>query len=285
MRLLPRALRNWAVTYSKAEVGAVMLVAGVVAVWAAVAGGAFSIGALVACEAMFLAFYLVGSLCAACKPLAAGVLFDLPLRLLVGYAVVNTALLALAWLSPLGVVGNFAVLVVPAAWLFLRIPDRRQVRCEPVSLLVVGLAVLATTLWCQDSIHPRSEQGGSIVFKPWVDGFYHAVHIRIFGAAHGASSIEDFRLAGVPARPYHYGVYMLPAFITHVAGIHSYTAFAGVLVPVGVLFTGLAAYAFFASQMVNDILAECRPSNLAAAVFDNIAPGLFFEVAKVFNAL
>jgi hypothetical protein len=86
-----------------------------------------------------------------------------------------------------------------------------------------------------------------LLFKPWVDGFYHAVHVRIFGASHGAASIEDWRLAGVPARPYHYGMYMLPAFVKQASGIDSYTAFAGVLAPVGVLFTGLAARAFFGS--------------------------------------
>jgi hypothetical protein len=54
-------------------------------------------------------------------------------------------------------------------------------------------------------------------------------------------------MAGVPARLYHYGMYMLPAFIKKVAAISSYSAFAGILAPVGVFFTGLAAYAFFGS--------------------------------------
>ena len=54
-------------------------------------------------------------------------------------------------------------------------------------------------------------------------------------------------MAGVPARLYHYGMYMLPAFVKQASGIHSYTAFAGILAPVGVFFTGLAAYAFFGS--------------------------------------
>ena len=86
-----------------------------------------------------------------------------------------------------------------------------------------------------------------MVFKPWIDGFYHAVHLRIFGASHGAASIEDFRLAGVPARLYHYGVYLTPALIKQASGIHSYTAFAGILAPMGVFFTGLGAYALVGS--------------------------------------
>jgi hypothetical protein len=234
-------------TYSVSDLAAVSLTAAVVAVWAEAAGGSFSFLALVACEAVFLAFYLVGSLFAGWRPLATGVLFDLPLRLLVGYAAVNTALLVLAWLSPLGIIANFGILLALAASLFVAArPERRQ-SDDSVGLLVVGLALVAATLWCQDSLRPISEEGNTVVFKPWVDGFYYAVHIRIFGASHGAFSIEDFRLAGVPARLYHYGVYLTPALIKEVSGIHSYTAFAGILAPMGVLFAGLGAYALIGS--------------------------------------
>jgi hypothetical protein len=234
-------------TYSVSDLAAVSLTAAVVAVWAEAAGGSFSFLALVACEAVFLAFYLVGSLFAGWRPLATGVLFDLPLRLLVGYAAVNTALLVLAWLSPLGIIANFGILLALAASLFVAArPERRQ-SDDSVGLLVVGLALVAATLWCQDSLRPISEEGNTVVFKPWVDGFFYEVHIRIFGASHGAFSIEDFRLAGVPARLYHYGVYLTPALIKEVSGIHSYTAFAGILAPMGVLFAGLGAYALIGS--------------------------------------
>jgi hypothetical protein len=226
---------------------AVSLTAAVVAVWAEAAGGSFSLLALVACEAVFLAFYLVGSLFAGWGSLAAGVLFDLPLRLLAGYAVVNTALLVLAWLSPLGIIANFGILLALAAAMFVAVRPAREEGQASVALLVLGLALAAATLWCQDSLRPISGEGDTVVFKPWIDGFYHAVHIRIFGGSHGASSIEDFRLAGVPARLYHYGVYLTPAFIRQASGISSYTAFAGILAPMGVFFTGLGAYALFGS--------------------------------------
>jgi hypothetical protein len=248
MKLPPRAFRlNLAVTYSVSELVAVSLTATVVAVWAAIAGGSFSLLALIACEVVFFTFYLVGSLFAGWGPLGEGILFDLPLRLLVGYATVNTALLVLAWLSPLDIIANFAILFAIAILLFVATPVRKQSRVDSASLWVIAICLVATTLWCQDSIYPTSEQGNLVLVKPWVDGFYHAVHIRIFGASHGASTIEDFRMAGVPARLYHYGVYLTPAFIKQASGIHSFTAFAGVLSPVGVFFTGLAAYALFGS--------------------------------------
>jgi hypothetical protein len=247
MRFSLRPLRATTLTYSKQDLVAVSLLSAVVAVWAAVAGGAFSLRALVACEAAFFVFYLVGSLFAAWKTLAKGVLFDLPLRLLLGYAVVNTALLLLAWVSPFGVVLNFCALGALAAWAYFTAGERQQSPGDPAGRWLVALVIVATTLWCQDSIHPMSDRGTWVLVKPWVDGFYHAVHIRLFAQSHGAASIEDFRLAGVPARPYHYGMYLLPAFIKQAAAMPSYAAFAGILAPVGVLFTGLAAYAFVGS--------------------------------------
>jgi hypothetical protein len=242
-----RRLRSLTVTYGKADLVAVALIAAVVAAWLASAGTAFSVRALVACEAAFLAFYVTGSLLASCRSLAAGVVFDLPLRLLVGYGVINTALLALAWLSPLGIIANFAVLLALVLAVFFGAGRRQSVRGDSAGLWVVLLCLLATSLWCQDSLRPRVDEGNVVLFKPWIDGFYHAVHVRIFGASHGAASLEDWRLAGVPARPYHYGMYMLPAFVKQASGIASYAAFAGALAPVGVLFTGLAAYAFVGS--------------------------------------
>ena len=236
--------------YSLSDLAGVALTGAVVAAWAAVAEGSFSVRVLAVCEAAFLAFYLVGSLFAAWGRLAAGALFDLPLRLLMGYAAVNTALLVLAWLSPLGIIANLGIVVavvVAAALLVAGRPVRQERRENSVGLLVVGLSLAAATLWCQDSLHPTAVEGNTIAFKPWIDGFYHAVHLRIFGAAHGASTIEDFRMAGVPARLYHYGAYMTPALIRQASGLSSYAAFAGILAPMGVFFTGLGAYALFGS--------------------------------------
>jgi len=242
-----RATRGRTVTYARADLLAVSLVAAVVSAWAGVAGGSFSVLTLLACELLFFAYYLAGSLVASSEALAKGIRFELPLRLLLGYAVVNTALLALAWLSPLGIVENFSLVLAAVALGFFS-ARRQEARPESAaSLWAIGLSVVATTAWCQDSLRPIAEQDGVVVFKPWVDGFYHAVHIRIFAEGHGAATIEDFRMAGVPARLYHYGMYLSPAFVRQASGIHSYAAFAGILAPLGVFFTGLAAYSCFGS--------------------------------------
>ncbi|MEO6603820.1 MAG: hypothetical protein ABIQ16_28310 [Polyangiaceae bacterium] len=247
MKRALRVLRNLTVTYSRLDLLVVSLVAATITGWVAAAGAGFSARALVACEATFFAYYLVGSLVASVRPLTDGILFDLPLRLLAGYSVVNTALLVLAWTSPFGIVVNFALLFVVAGLVSFAAGKRWRRPADLAGVCAVALCLVASSLWCQDSIRPTTDLGSQVIFKPWVDSFYHAVHVKIFSASHGAASIQDFRMSGVPARPYHYGIYLMPAFIKQASGIQSYPAFAGVLSPVGVFFTGLAAYAFFGS--------------------------------------
>lgn len=248
MTVLGRARGSVTVTYSGWDLVAVSLAAMVVTTWVGLAGGAFSARVLLASAAAFVAFYLVGSLLLSIGPLAQVAAPNMPLRLLVGYGAVNTTLLALAWLSPLGILLSFWLVFILAGGALAIFGKRQPGHADWTGFGVMALCLVATSLWCQDTIRPRAEQGDFILFKPWVDSFYHAVHIRLFGASHGAASIEDWRLAGVPARPYHYGMYLLPAFIKQASGIDSYTAFAGVLAPLGVFFTGLAAYAFVAAM-------------------------------------
>jgi hypothetical protein len=247
MRFNPCAIRELSISYNKPDLVAVALIGLVVASWAAVAAGAFSMLVLGACEVLFFTFYVTGSIVAGFPALGKGVRFELPLRLLVGYGIINTALLVLAWGSPLGMLVNFGILLAAVMSVFFAGKKRECGQGQPASLWVVGIGLIATSLWCQDSIDPIIKDDNLVVFKPWVDGFYHAVHVRIFAESHGASSIEDFRMAEVPARLYHYGVYMLPAFVKAASGLPSYAAFAGILAPVGVFFTGLAAYSFFGS--------------------------------------
>jgi hypothetical protein len=235
-------------SYSIPDLVGTGVTAAVVAAWTSVCGDRFSLAVFLTCQVVFLAFYLTGSLVSAWRPIAGGVLFDLLLRLVVGYVAINTALFVLAWISPFGIIANFGILFGTVASLFVAArPIRRTERTQQASLWALGIALAATTLWCQDSLYAVKEHSQSILIEPWVDGYFHAVHIRIFAASHGASSIEDFRLAGIPARIYHYAPYLIPALIKQASGIPSYVAFAGILVPLGVLFTGLGAYILISS--------------------------------------
>ena len=103
--------------------------------------------------------------------------------------------------GPLGIVANFGLLFAAAAALFVAArPVRQQRKEDSVGLLVVGLSLAAATLWCQDSLHPISVEGNTVTFKPWIDGFYHAVHLRIFGATRTAADWairRGLRLGGI----------------------------------------------------------------------------------------
>ena len=235
-------------TYSIPDLVGTGVTAAVVGGWTAVCGDRFSLAAFLVCQVVFLAFYLTGSLVAAWRPISGGILFDLPLRLVVGYVIVNTTLFVLAWISPLGIVANFGILFGIVASLFVAArPRQRPGQTQVASFWALGIVLAATTLWCQDSLYAVKEQSQSVLFEPWVDSYYHAIHIRIFATSHGASSIEDFRLAGIPARIYHYAPYLIPALIKQASGVSCYVTYAGILVPLGVLFTGLGAYVLVAS--------------------------------------
>jgi hypothetical protein len=235
--------------YTVADIALVMVLAAVVFGWTWIGGESFSFVALLSCQVVFLLFYLVGTLVSGCHRIADGVRFDLPLRLLVGYAIFNTALFLVAWLSPLGILADFGILavIVTGLWAWVR-PVRRRATGDLASHWVVGIAMVATTLWCQDSIRAITASSQGVTFEPWADTFYHALHIRMFGASHGASTIEDFRLAGIAARLYHYAPYLTPALVKQASGITAYTACTTILIPMGVLFTGLGAYVLVASR-------------------------------------
>ncbi len=240
----PWFLSRLTVTHNVPDLVTVFVLGLLVALWAARAGGSFSFLVLLACEVSLFAYYAAGSLLSALPAIGAGILFELPLRLILGYAAINTTMLVLAWVSPLGMTGNFLSVVALLLLAQGKLRHRVKKHASTASYWAMAICFVGATLWCQDSLDPTVQFPQGVVFKPWVDSFYHAIHIRIFADSHGAATIEDFRLSGVPARLYHYGVYLLPAFIKNVSGLHSYTAFTGILAPVGVLFTGFAAYSF-----------------------------------------
>jgi len=197
-----------------------------------------------------VAFYLAGTALLAGRKLREEFPGDFPLRLIAGYAVLNTALFLLAWVSPLSIQANSLLLLLATLVGFglLRPTFERKLPVSAIAPLACCVLSLAgATLWAQDTLRPTATSGEVTVFKPWIDGFHHAAQIRIFAEAHGTSSIEDLRLAFFPASLYHYASYMTPALVKAFSGIPSYGAFAGILVPMGLFLTGLAAYSLVAS--------------------------------------
>ena len=214
-----------------------------------IASPASTLAVAAALLAICAACALAGTLLLHWSVLSAGVRLGFPARFIAGYVVVSSSLFALAWVSPLPIGVNFAV--VSAVLVVLSLALRlRFLRGEPLAVPVLAatlVSLVAALLWAQDTIRPTQTLGDVTVFKPWIDSFYHAIHIRLFGDARGAATIEDFRMAGVSTRLYHYVPYMIPALARALSGLPAYAAFGGILVPLGITLTGLAAWALASS--------------------------------------
>jgi hypothetical protein len=176
---------------------------------------------------------------------------SLTLQFLSGYLLLNLLLLVLAFASPLSIGGNILVACLIGIVLFVA-PRRRndaqgEAKSHAPALIGLLLSGVASTLWCNDALTPMVREGDVTIFQLWGDSFVHARHISVFAQAHGLASMSDIRMAGAPPFLYHYASYALPAAVNAMTAIGAYETFASFLLPVGVLLTGLAAYAFAAS--------------------------------------
>ncbi len=218
--------------------------------WTCAAEGRWSAGVLVAWTAISIAFYGAGAVASRWTSLWRGIPMEFPLKLLVGFVIVNTAVLSLAWIAPRLVAPGFVTLMVAVlvalAWMRPSIDLGVRTSAAP-AFLVTLLSLLAATFWCQDTLHATTVDGQFTVFKPWVDSFFHAAQIANISGAHGSAAIEDVQLAYEPARFYHYAPYATPALVKALSSITAYAAFGGVLVPLGVLLTGAASYSLATS--------------------------------------
>lgn len=215
--------------------------------WAVTGTLAFSVFAL--STVAWGTFYLVGSIVSGTR-FAIDVRFDCPLRLLVGYAIVNTGLLLLAYLSPFSIQADFGLIVATVALACVAARPRIGLAAARGSLPGFACCILSlagATFWAQDCLHPTYVRGQFTVFRPWFDGFFHASLIRTFSVAHGAGSVENYQMAFVPAFFYHYASYLTPALVKASSPLSAYEVYVGFMVPVGIFLTGLAAYALVAS--------------------------------------
>ena len=172
---------------------------------------------------------------------------SLTLEFLGGYLAFNTILFALELISPLGVPADIAIASLGALVLWLvigRSHSPLDAHSELPSLAALVLCALATTFWCGDAWTPLVRNGSTTIVQLWGDSFVHARHISAFANGHGAASMSDIRMWGAPLYLYHYASYAIPAAVSAMTRSGAYEIFASFLLPVGVLLTGLAAFAF-----------------------------------------
>ena len=176
---------------------------------------------------------------------------SLTLEFLCGYLLLNTTLFVLTLASPLGMTANLWIVggCGIAAWLTARrwTPPSTDPSTGLPSLLALVLGAVAVTLWCTDGLTPMIRDGSTTIVQLWGDSFVHARHISAFAQAQGFASMSDIRMWGAPPYLYHYASYAIPAAVSAMLPGAAYEVFASFLLPVGVLLTGLAAFAFAGS--------------------------------------
>lgn len=173
---------------------------------------------------------------------------DLPAVLLLGLLGVHVGLLLLKCL-PLPPTAAPCMLFVILCGVFVR--DRKW-REHPVAiagwpLAATALALLAATLWSMSGFDAVLLEGTSVLFRPWIDAFYHSTWISAFAQAHGLWGAEHNLLADVSGEVYSFGDYLLPGELVALTGARAYDVTNALWVPLGLFAAGGGAYLLAAS--------------------------------------
>jgi hypothetical protein len=223
--------------------------------WHAVAAGSFSWRLL--CWS-----FLAGVMCAAIGTAFLSATAPRPQRAsepitslsawLAGFILASSMLLILSFISPFGIDVDCAVLVLAAICsLAFRVVRTgwRHLSLGRLDLLVLLLVLLSAGFWSQENIAALDVGASTVVARPWVDAFVHATHVSLFAHADGAAHLYNPWVAGRPVRLYHYGSYMMASLLCRLTGLDAYSLAVGWYAPMGLLLTGLAAWALGSSLL------------------------------------
>ena len=215
--------------------------------WCSASSGVLSVSVALTVFALFGTFYAAGTLACSWTQLWGDIPQSFPLKLLVGYAVINTVLFAVAWfhlpalrVAFLGLAA--CALVALAVGARAGGPPATEGSGTGASARAVVLSLIAATLWAQDSIWATDVVADATVFRPWVDSFFHAAQVAEMSGSRGGDRMQDVQFAFFPARFYHYAPYVISALANGLSSVTAYEAYGAVLVPTGILMTGAAAY-------------------------------------------
>lgn len=165
-----------------------------------------------------------------------------------GYFVFNSLLFIACLATPFGMETNLAGLAGLAV-AGLVITRRRVLTVSTnvpydrwATLAAICLSGIGATIWCSDAQMPLQLQSNNLIFHVWPDVFIHAREISVFAQAHGLATVHDIKLAGGHAPIYHFASYLSPAAISSLSGASAMQVYASFQLPLGIFFTGLAAY-------------------------------------------
>lgn len=171
---------------------------------------------------------------------------------LVGFILVSSVLLLLAFTSPFPIWLNFAMLSVACMAALLSASVRagwKRLSFGNVEALALLLILISAGFWSQENLESITVRGPVVVSHPWQDIPFHVVQVSLFAHAQGAGQLSHPLMSGQLVPLYHYGSYMVTSLLCRVTGLDAYALTTGWYAPMGFVLVGLAAWSFGASLL------------------------------------
>jgi hypothetical protein len=165
------------------------------------------------------------------------------LDFLLGVAAVSVVVLVWKVIVPLSLWILLIVLLVAIAGIPKVLPLGRREPLSVLGFLGVIVSLIGASGWSQDLILPARAIEGGMVFKPWVDFFFHATVVARSLTAQTLSQVGNYEWKGFPVFFYHYASYSIPLCLAKAASLRAYDTIVGFWAPLGSFVTGLASYA------------------------------------------
>lgn len=208
--------------------------------------GGVSITAILVIASMFVTFALAGD---AFVRFALGSdqrLGGAPVRLLIGALLSNIVLYIAALTLPFGLGADWLVVMAIAlsAWAAVRMKSGTDGfgGSHGAGAIFAIVSTAAVMIWCLDILRPIEMTDSAAVLRVWPDVYYHMSQIASLASSTGLASMHDLQMAGAPVHAYHLASYVFPALIQRLTGMSAWSAYAGFLVPFGLLLTACAAF-------------------------------------------
>ena len=164
-----------------------------------------------------------------------------------GFYCVNVILGIGTVILRLDVLVSLSFCIVLLGWLAYKTRKRQplhRLKLEPVGVFGLLVAIVFATLWSRQNLAGLVLAPTTVTSTPWLDTFYHSIHIAHFARGAGKLLGTDPLLSAASLPPYHYAAYVVPSLLVRATGISSYVAAAALFAPLGTLLTGLSAYSF-----------------------------------------
>ncbi|MDI1335684.1 MAG: hypothetical protein PSU94_05815 [Lacunisphaera sp.] len=238
----------------KMRLGQLLLLAwlgGVLLLWQYLASGGLSFSESAFTVSIPLGGYFLGDLFLKFALQDNERLDNLPARLACGIILADVLLYVSVLALPFGPALDWGLIFVAAliGWVLARRSSSGS--SSPAGIgpeaIFLFLAPVAVTFWCRELLSPVQPDGPVVVIRAWQDIYSHVCLIADFAASRGMGTISDLHGAGIPSLPYHQAAYMLSAALVDGAGVSALAAYAGLMVPLGLLVAACAGYALAAA--------------------------------------